>query len=395
MKLYTADPVRDRGWWARTLLYLFTLVAQQVASGFEGQPWTIVAGVVTVVLCGVAVFLRDRFPWLLASLGLALGATTSETPIALGVAAVASRARWPITLGYSLIAAVALALPWQRAFNSGLAINYDGPSARMITCASTAVILIVLPGLIGTLRRTSRESGLQRLEFEAQQRRLSSEQAVMAERNRIAQEMHDVLGHKLSLITLQAGALQVNAGGEPAAIERQADLIRQTSRQALDELREILGVLGERPDDHLHPQPGLTATLTLIEHNQASGMRINLSNELAEGVELPANVGLAIHRLVQEGLTNARRHAPGAAIDLTIAPAGDQKLRVELTNRPSAQPSAGPGTGRGLAGLQERVRAAGGSLDAGATAEGGYRLSAELPWPKTENETGKKGDRGE
>lgn len=67
-------PVRDRGWWARTAVYLFTLVAQQVASGFEGQPWTIVAGVVTVVLCGVAVFLRDRFPWLLASLGLALGA---------------------------------------------------------------------------------------------------------------------------------------------------------------------------------------------------------------------------------------------------------------------------------------------------------------------------------
>lgn len=118
-----------------------------------------------------------------------------------------------------------------------------------------------------------------------------------------------------------------------------------------------------------------------MAHNQASGMRIEVHNSLPEDLDLPGPVGAAIHRIVQEGLTNAHRHAPGAAVELRLSTEQDA-LGMALTNRPSAQHGSGPGTGRGLPGLRERVRSLGGTFTAEPTTEGGFRLAATLPLPK-------------
>lgn len=155
------------------------------------------------------------------------------------------------------------------------------------------------------------------------------------------------------------------------------------------DLRGIVGVLGDADAD-LHPQPGLSEVLELIDHNRSSGLRIRVANGLDPGLTLSPATGAAVHRIVQEGLTNVHKHAPGAAVELRLQPLGRgdddrDRIQVELVNRSSARPGQerggelGAGIGRGLPGLRERVRARGGSLEAGPTDEGGWRLAATLP----------------
>ncbi len=372
--LATSDPVRNRPWWLRTAVYWFTLVAQQVADPAPTLP--LVAVTAAMLVPAAAVFVRDRHPWLLAISCLLLGATVAETPLALGVAAVASRSRTPWTLAYSAAAIGALALPSPRLLTSGLSVTGTGVTAAM-ALGIAVLILVVLPALIGTLSRTSRAAARQRADFQRQQRESAAEQAVIAERNRIAQEMHDVLGHKLSLISLQAGALEVNADAAPEVIGRQAELIRTTSGQAMTELRQILGILGDEEPAALHPRPGLAEALDLVEQNRASGLQVEVDNQLDPDLVLPVATGAAVHRVIQEGLTNAHRHAAGAPVRLTLSTPDAGRLRLELVN-PTAGP-ANPGSGRGLPGLRERVRALGSTLDAAPTPDGGFRLVAELP----------------
>lgn len=381
--LHTTEPVCDRSWWLRSAVYWVLLCFQEAASDRAGPValwWAVM-----VVPCAVAVYVRDRCPWALALLGLGLTATMAQIPITLGTAAVAGRARLPLTVGYSAAGTFALLIPAHRYFSAGISATGPDPTGGLAVIALTVLVLIALPALIGTLRRTGREASLARLGFEAEQRELAAQQAVAAERNRIAQEMHDVLGHKLSLITMQAGALSVNADAGAETVERQAELVRQTARQALNELRGIIGVLDDRQRAPMHPRPGLAETLALVEHNQSSGLHIEVSNELPVA-PLPAATGAALHRIVTEGLTNAHRHAKGAALSLRLSGAPGHSLLVELVNQPSAQGADDPGLGRGLPGLRERVRALDGTLDAAPTEEGGYRLAAQLPWLDTRGE---------
>ncbi|MDO5500850.1 MAG: histidine kinase [Propionibacteriaceae bacterium] len=379
--LYAAEPVRDRAWWIRTAAYWFVLCTQ--APGASG--WLF--GLLAVILPVIAVYFRDRYPWALAVLALALTATIAETPVAAGMVVVASRVKGPLVVGYALAGALGLLAPWDKQVSSGISATAPDPT-RTTQLVLHLVLIIVLPWLIGLVRRTNREAGQDRLRFEAEQRELAAGQAVTEERNRIAQEMHDVLGHKLSLITVQAGALEVNPGAGETLVGQQAALIRTTARQALDELREILGVLGEPAGDQLHPALGLAAARELIEHNRASGMRIAVSDGLPEGLTLPTATAAAVHRIVQEGLTNALRHAPGAAVNLILDRPDPRTLRVEMVNRPPARRGAGPGSGRGLPGLRERVRSLGGRLCAEPTDDGGYRLTADLPLSPAHQEAG-------
>lgn len=379
--MHTADPIRDRGWWLRSALYLLVFASAQ---WLPGAPTAVLIGLTVFSLAAacLGIWWRDRRPWLLATIGLLFGATFAEAPVAAGMVVVASRARPRSTVCYALAAVAVLTLPWPRLLGAGLSITYTGqPWESLLYWVFRMLILVVVPALVGTLRRVSWQATQQRLRFEANQRELAAEQAVAAERNRIAQEMHDVLGHKLTLLTLQAGALEVSTTSENARVSGQAELIRQTSKQALDDLRGIIGVLGESDADARRPQPGLADTLELIAHNRASGSRIEVANELPAGSVLPAPVGAALHRIVTEGLTNAHKHSPGAAIRLRLAGAPGAELIIELINRPTARSDIGAGAGRGLPGLAERVRTLGGRFEAGSTADGGYRLAVSLPWP--------------
>jgi signal transduction histidine kinase len=212
--------------------------------------------------------------------------------------------------------------------------------------------------------------------------RLRAEQARAAERERIAREMHDVLAHRISLLSLHAGALEYRPDAPPAEIEATAGVVRESAAAALEELRDVIGVLREGTDSEARaPQPTLADLPALIEESRAAGMRIEA--ELAPGDEEDGAgpLGRTAYRIVQEGLTNARKHAPGTLVGVKVA-AGAEGITIEVRNRAPLGPlpkPALPGAGSGLIGLGERVDLAGGELRHEYAADGDFVLSASLP----------------
>jgi signal transduction histidine kinase len=158
----------------------------------------------------------------------------------------------------------------------------------------------------------------------------ASEEARAAERRRIAGEMHDVLAHRLSLLSVHAGALEFHPDAPAEEVAAAAGVIRENARAALEELRGVIGVpaRGRRREPLQPPQPTLADLASLVEESRAAGMRLAAQIELGD-TEPPAAVGRTAYRIVQEGLTNARKHAPGAAVTLTVrAPDGDLQVEV-------------------------------------------------------------------
>jgi signal transduction histidine kinase len=207
-----------------------------------------------------------------------------------------------------------------------------------------------------------------------------ADEARAAERRRIAREMHDVLAHRLSLLSLHAGALEFNPDAPPEETQA-AGVIRESARAALEELRGVIGVLREDSGESLTqpPQPTLADLPALVEESRAAGMRITARIELGDAAPA-APVGRTVYRIVQEGLTNARKHAPGAAVTLAVEET-DGELRIEVRSlAPVAVASAPlPGAGTGLIGLAERVTLADGELEHGVDPEGAFVLRARLP----------------
>jgi len=225
---------------------------------------------------------------------------------------------------------------------------------------------------------------------EADQARRVSE-ARAAERARIAREMHDVLAHRLSLLATYAGALAYRPDAPPDQVSRAAEVVRSGVHQALDELREVIGVLR---DDSLpdltaasRPLPGLPDLPELIGESRAAGMRIEMGGA-AWSAGLPDVAGRTAYRVVQEGLTNARKHAPGQPVTVTLGGGPGAGLDVSVVNQ-AGPATAGPafpvpGSGTGLIGLTERLELAGGKLE-WRNSDGEFRLSAWLPWPEAED----------
>jgi signal transduction histidine kinase len=210
----------------------------------------------------------------------------------------------------------------------------------------------------------------------------SAEEARAAERRRIAREMHDVLAHRLSLLSVHAGALEFNADAPAGEVAEAAGVIRESARSALEDLRSVIGVLREDAGESVTepPQPTLADLPTLVEESRAAGMRITARIELGEAPP-PAAVGRTAYRIVQEGLTNARKHAPGAAVTLSVS-APEDHLHVEVRSLAPVAVASGsplPGTGTGLIGLAERVTLAGGELEHGVDPDGAFVLRARLP----------------
>ncbi|HEV7804995.1 MAG TPA: histidine kinase [Solirubrobacteraceae bacterium] len=203
-----------------------------------------------------------------------------------------------------------------------------------------------------------------------------------AERRRIAGEMHDVLAHRLSLLSVHAGALEFHPDAAAEEVAEAAGVIRESARAALEELRDVIGVLREEGAESptAPPQPTLADLSALVEESRAAGMRLTARIELGDAAP-PAAVGRTAYRIAQEGLTNARKHAPGAAVTLTVrAPGGS--LHVEVRSLAPVAVAAGsslPGAGTGLIGLAERVSLAGGELDHGVDPDGAFVLRARLP----------------
>ena len=222
------------------------------------------------------------------------------------------------------------------------------------------------------------------LRAEADQR-LHEDRARMAERTRIAREMHDVLAHRISLLALHAGGLEVRPDLPPAQVRETAELLRSTARQALEELRGVIGVLRDESGQDLvppGPQPTLADIDRLVEENRRAGQTVDLEMRVQHEEELPGGLGRDAYRIVQEALTNIGKHAGGTAAQVRVTGGPGEGLHVSVRNQQPAQVPAGPalpGSGSGLLGLQERVTLAGGTLVHGPNG-GDFVVEAELPW---------------
>lgn len=258
----------------------------------------------------------------------------------------------------------------------GLAVG----GVRRLTTATFGNVLLLtaclvgLPLVVGLWVRARRDTlaalrdRTERLEREQEAR---ADRVRAEERTRIAREMHDVVAHRVSLMVVHAGALEVTAT-HPETVEAAA-LIRETGRQALTDLREVLGVLRQATPV---PELALDALDELIGESRAAGLRVSRRDE-GVATTLPATVGRTAYRVVREALTNVRKHAADAetTVCLRYLPGG---LEVAVRNGPSTGGRALPGASHGLLGLRERVELLGGRLEA-APVEGGFLVRALLP----------------
>ncbi|MGZ4352878.1 MAG: sensor histidine kinase [Gaiellaceae bacterium] len=208
-------------------------------------------------------------------------------------------------------------------------------------------------------------------------RREEARVAVAEERARIARELHDVVAHSVSVMTVQAGAVRRLLGPEQEREREALETVERTGREALAEMRRLLGVLRETEDGAaLEPQPGLDQIDRLLERARTAGLPVELSVE-GERRPLAPGVDLNAYRIVQEALTNALKHTSGATAEVRLRYEGD-RLELEVANDGTAVLS-GDGSGHGLVGMRERVHVCGGRLEAGPRPEGGFLVRATLP----------------
>jgi signal transduction histidine kinase len=284
----------------------------------------------------------------------------------------------------ALAAIVALALV------SAMIFPLLHPSAgRWVTQVLLSSLLIAVGlgwGLFTRGRREVIHSLRERAERLESEQRLRVAQAREAERRRIAREMHDVLAHRLSLLSVHAGALEFRPDATPEEVAEAAGVIRATAQTALEELRDVIGVLRDEPEERTvePPQPTLARLPALIEESREAGMQIRLSLDASVVEAVPASLGRTAYRVVQEGLTNARKHAPAAAVEVSVTTGDGPLLIVAVVSRGRVGVLAAAvrreRAGAGLVGLAERVSLAEGELEHGPDENGDFVLRAALPW---------------
>jgi signal transduction histidine kinase len=338
----------------------------------------------------------------LYSLVLALVALASTLPLALlwarpSAAAVAISAASALSLAAfqtltvagaaaQLIAAYRLGRRGSPLLAAALAAPYlvvalagpPGGEVRILTVLLTC--LVPVAALAGIARRARSQA----LENRAARQAITGtmlDHTARGERARIARELHDVVAHHVSMIAVQAETARLTTPGMPAAGAQRLSAIGDTARAALTEMRRLLGVLREDAQADIadrQPQPGLRQLNELVDAaRDASGAATRF---ILRGPPMPLDPGveLAAYRIVQEALTNARRHAPGAAVDVELHYA-DDGLRLRIRDNGPGPPPAPPSGGHGLLGMRERAVAVGGELRTGAAAGGGFLVTARLP----------------
>jgi signal transduction histidine kinase len=371
----------DLGLWAGLSLLVLT------ESGARDDPFWMRAGCVAVL--AIAVLIRRTRPMLALSLvtaaevvilAVCLG-TTIGVPIAL-VPAISLLSylsgrretdlrHFVVMLSWELVALLVLAAVIHRE----VAISEAVLNALLVLLM--ALLLIVLPWLIGRYRAQQAllaTAGWDRAERIEREHRMELDQERLRERSRIAEDMHDSVGHELSLIALRAAALEVDAE-LPERHRQAATELREAAATATERLGEIIGVLR---DGEASVVPSQETVAELVDRAADSGLAVKLVQEGT--VELSPMVDRAVHRVVQESLTNASKHAPGAEVTVTVAHSeGEVVVRITDTGASRSVPAEVPSTGRGLTGLTERVRLVGGTLTAQPRPQGGFEVVARIP----------------
>jgi signal transduction histidine kinase len=262
------------------------------------------------------------------------------------------------------IGATVLALP---AFAS-VAITGE-PKGGVSFTVITLVVMVLVRRVVGDRER--------RAQIAERERDLVAREAVVEERARIARELHDVIAHHVSMIVLQAGAERRVIDEDNASTREVLETVEQTGRNALTEMRRLLGMLRSDANEPLTPQPGLADVPTLVTQLREAGLPVELEVE-GERRELPVGIELSAYRIVQEALTNALKHAGHARAWVKIR-YGSDSLELEIADDGAGAASPAPTGGHGLVGMRERVALYGGRLDAGRRPSGGFAVRVLLP----------------
>lgn len=372
-------------WWGHTWRLLLVLVIGGIASTqmalwqLQHAPaWFVADLAVGVVSTVVAMLWRRRFPVTVALLTNVVSkvsfSSSGAAYLTLVSLATRRRSRELVPVLVVCIATVPFLLT----------INPLPGEDRRVDAAVLVVVLgmLVSFGLYVGSRRELLATLRSRAEIAEAEQAAKVAQARSAERTRIAREMHDVLAHRISLVSMHAGALAYRQDLSPEQVHTTARTIEEAAHQAMTELRDVLGVLREGPGDAAPelPQPTACDVLSLVEESRRAGMQVDL-DVTGDLSGVPGAWGRTLYRVVQEGLTNARKHAPGAAVSVDVE-ASDDRVAVGILNPlPLGEPAAAlPGAGLGLVGLRERVDLAGGRLTHHVTADGRYVLEARIPW---------------
>jgi signal transduction histidine kinase len=364
---------------ASTLLGLF-FVHESVSEG-TGAPAAAELTLGILSFLGLLLFRRSSPVALTLALipaGILFGMPMGATPVALFAVALHRPAR--VTVALAGLHAASVAVIYYLVL--GLTRDYYESVAFLVLLH---VSLVAVAMLIRSQRQLV-AAWAERARQAEEGQRLRIEQARLAERGRIAREMHDVLAHRVSLLAVHAGALEVRRDASPAEREA-AGVIRRCAHDALEDLRALIGMVRTPAEDR--PQPTLGDVPALVEQSRSTGTEVGLSvaGESGDGA-VPPPLGRHAYRIVQEALTNARKHAPGAPVRVDIDVQTGQGLTVRVDNalaaRAGAVPAVGgslPGAGAGLVGLRERIQLLGGQLEHGPTAAGRFHVRAWLPWP--------------
>jgi signal transduction histidine kinase len=340
------------------------------------------------LLCLALSFYRRRWPLpvaVITNAAAALSLTAAGPSVLAAISLATRRVVWQVVLVGAVGLAAAVAFPFIQptAENEPWWITFAVGFAFTIAMMAWGMYLGSRRELLWTLR--------DRAERAETEQELRVNQGRSKERARIAREMHDVLAHRISLISMHAGALAYRKDLTAEEMRETAELIQTKSHEALTDLRHVLGVL--RSEDgsvgsQEGPQPTFTDLSALVREAQQSGMHVQYHDQVLDPVGMPEQVGRTTYRIVQEGLTNARKHAPDTAVMVTLAGSADTGVDITIRNparslrsprHPSGNGSSTPGAGLGLVGLGERAKLAGGRLD--TRRDGGtFELHGWLPW---------------
>ncbi|MFI6682096.1 sensor histidine kinase [Streptomyces sp. NPDC050485] len=390
--LFARAPKRWQRWspYVVTGIFVVILMPTSIAvltNDYKAGGWAGALGVAQTVPLLLAVT-RPVRAWLIIFSADVLGAI-------LLIHADTARRPWPWTaaviVGYLVLMAClglrektrTLVAVWLVTGAAGVVLGADAPAGA----TSTQVVLFVLAGVVLALTGALRSRG-EAERLLAEQETISeaerAQRTLLEERARIARELHDVVAHHMSVITVQADSAPYRLTGLDDAARGEFESIASSARESLSEMRRLLAVLrsegsGEEGGERA-PQPGVDRLQQLVEATVRAGLpaRLSLAAELPA---LPPAVDLSAYRIVQEALANVVRHAPGAGTRVSVT-CDDRYLTVLVVNGPAAgrtSPLEGSGTGHGLVGMRERVRLTGGYLDTGPLPDGGFRVAARLP----------------
>lgn len=353
---------------------------QNLLYGADGRPIALaVADVALGLVCLAGIWVwRRRAPVAFALVAIAIGIVST---LAGGVAlvcvfTVAARRPWRTAVSIGALAALSI-LP-------ALALYPVPHGSRAFAVGALATFAATGWGMYVRARGELLASLRRRLDDAEQAAGARAEAARRGERERIAREMHDVLAHRLSLLAVHAGALEFHRTASAVEVTRIAGVIRSSTHQALDELREVISLLRDHEPDDPRPQPTLADLPALVDESRAAGLVVSCSVDpraLAPGEQVGTSTGRTTYRVVQEALTNARKHAPGARVLVAITEDGDGLEVCVLSDgrRSGPRPDAPPGSGTGLIGLRERVGLAGGRIEYGPLGHGRFQVKAWLP----------------